>query len=132
MGPGDTALFSGSFRNIIGRGCSTEAELMAIANGLHMAKKITDNAMFVFVTDSFQAINFIERARIDNSTKLKRRGKILFNLAKRILNDVPACCELRVNKVRAHTKGNDKRSYVNDLVDKAARKAMREKRNSND
>ena len=51
--------------------------------------------------------------------------QLVFDYIKKI---IPQDCQLRVNKVKAHTGERDARSYVNYLVDKAARIKMKEAR----
>lgn len=130
--PGETSLHSGAFREDVA--CPTEAELMAIANGLVSAKRLLAGRreLYVVVTDSAGAIDYIEQAKrrasphpSHSQRKLKDRH---FFIAKTILSLLPPGSELRVNKVKAHFKGDGARSYLNDKVDKAARAAMRKAR----
>lgn len=132
--PGETSLHSGAFKSPVN--CTLEAELMAIANGLAIAKKMNTgkDICFVIVTDSQAAIQYIDHAKKRtthlpgmNRQKLKETA---FKLAKAVLKLVPEDCELRVNKVKAHSSADGKRSYVNNLVDRASRNAMRKKRDA--
>lgn len=132
LAPGETALHSGAFKSDVS--CPTEAELMAIANGIAAAKKLTRQTglIFVVVTDSAGAIAYIEQARTrvthEPAFKQRKLKAEHFKIAKKILSLVPSGCELRVKKVKAHSSHDGARSYVNGQVDRAARKAMREAR----
>jgi len=109
---------------------STEAEMKAIANAISIVTKRLKpkDTIIVVVTDSAMGMAYIK-------TGVKKPGKkYVENWAKKtaiadsIKRAVPSCCELRVNKVKAHSKEDGKRSYVNNLVDKAAYKKLQEAR----
>lgn len=127
--PGETALYAGAFKAPVS--CAAEAELMAIANGLAAARKaIGTQPYIVVVTDCAAAITYIQHARTRSSPKPGFKVKALkpgmFEIAKSIVGAVPPGVELRINKVKAHTGAADKRSHVNDVVDKAARRARKQ------
>lgn len=132
--PGETALFSGAFKMPVAE--SGDAELRAIANALFAANKTFSpkDKIIVVVTDCAHAIKYIEYARTRSTHKpgFKRKGinEGHFRLAKMVLDEIPAGCELRVNKVKAHSSKDGKRSYVNSVVDKESRAAMRKARAS--
>lgn len=121
--PGETHLASGIFKTPVKS--STEAELRAIANGLVVANKVFDtkDKTIVVVTDSQESIDFI-------NGKIAGGGKKAVNpqIAQQIKELIPANSELRVNKVKAHSNKDGKRSFVNNLVDRAARAEMRKGR----
>lgn len=116
------------------------AELMAISNALTVANKLYEmaNKTIVVVTDSQSAIDYVELAREHKTLphRITRKGNKspwtrspeLFALAKFALDLIPASCTLRINKLAAHSKADGKRSYVNNLVDRAAKAKMKEKR----
>lgn len=126
--PGETALFSGAFKRPVH--CVNSAELQAIANALAIVYKsgISKKTVLVVVTDSQASQQQIAFAQGTKKKVRKKPCNRLQAIAKHILKLVPNGCELRVNKVRAHCKSDGARSYVNNLVDKASRKAMKEKR----
>lgn len=112
---------------------STDAELRAIANALTVVVRRLrpTDAILVVVTDSLQA-----QMRIQGKIKQPNKGNhrkekfaAFQSVVDHILALIPDGCELRVNKVKAHARHDGARSYVNNLVDKAARKEMRRKRN---
>lgn len=137
--PGESGLFSGIFKQPVK--CTTDAELRAIANGLaHAIKLYTPEKMIiVVVTDSESAqhyLNFFARGIIGkrkkkrknngkNRSKQRKLNPALLELSKKILSLVPPGCQLRVNKVKGHASQDGARSYVNNMVDRAARAAMR-------
>lgn len=131
-GPGDTALFSGAFKMPVKS--PDDAELRAIVNGITAARKSFDTTgkIIVVVTDSQHAMVWIERARVrtthEPGHKRKKLDEYMFRLAKMVWEAVPDGCQLRVNKVKAHSTADGKRSYVNNIVDNACRDAMRKAR----
>jgi ribonuclease HI len=134
-GPGNTLLANGAFKGEVVN--STDAELRAIANALVVVKKNfeTTGAIIVFVTDSQGAIDAIDGVKngISKNRAKRRRKKGKPELAweavcKSIIANIPDGCEARFNKVKAHSRADGKRSYVNNLVDKACRAKMREHR----
>lgn len=102
--------------------CTTSAELMAMANALFVViKKLQpEKTKFVIVTDCEQAMNIINGVTSIN----KNHNKI----KQYIMGIIPPGCDIKVNKVKAHTGNDDCRSYINNVVDKLAKKAMREAR----
>ena len=134
FGAGETALYSGALKSDVS--CVNEAELMAIANGIVAAKKMVGDQVpiFVVVTDSAVAIEYIGQARKRTTSepafKQRKLKAPLFDLAKTVLSLVPDGSDLRVNKVKAHCYTDGARSYVNNQVDKAARTAMRKARSA--
>lgn len=126
--PGESALFNGAFRMPVK--CTTDAEIRAIVNGLAAAKKMmTTQKLIVVVTDSASAKNLIERVKDRKSPaagfKQKAIDANMFKLARLVWLEIPEGCELRVNKVKAHSGKDGKRSYCNGKVDVASREAMR-------
>ncbi len=111
---------------------STEAELKAIANALAViAKRIRpENTIIVIVTDSEMARSYIAKSNRTpgKNSKYRAAWERKAALAKAVNDLIPSGCELRVNKVKAHSKSDGKRSYVNNLVDKAAYKKLQEAR----
>lgn len=104
---------------------STAAEMMAIANALAIVKRrlAPADAVLLVNTDSMNAINRITGR---TSKQAKKKCKHLQALADVINDLVPEGCELRMKHVKAHNGTKDgKRSYINNRVDKAARKALR-------
>lgn len=131
--PGDAISVHGAFKTTVGN--SDEAELMAIANGLHVALKRVSpeqKTLFVVVTDSQHAINYIEHARKRDTwrpgNKRKKLHEKKFLLAKAVLAMLPEGHALKVNKVKAHSGKDGARSWCNRVVDKAAKSAMQQKR----
>lgn len=131
-------ILSGKFKNPIK--CPTEAELMAIVNALVAVKKLHEpkNNILIIVTDSLSAQRYISHVQSFVSNKkltrsqrdknIRRPQNHLWDLAIMAIQIVPEGCYLKVNKVKAHSKKDGVRSYVNDLVDKAAKQKMREAR----
>lgn len=109
---------------------STEAELKAIANAISVVIRRLQpkEKIIVVVTDSAMAIAYIKtgvkKPRHKHLAGWQRRTAI----AERINHMIPKGCELRVNKVQGHSKTDGKRSYVNNVVDKAAYKKLQEAR----
>lgn len=109
---------------------STEAELKAIANALSVVIRRLQpkEKILVVVTDSAMAIayimNGVKKPRQRFFDGWQRRTAI----AARINAMIPDRCELRVNKVKGHSKEDGARSYVNNVVDKAAYKKLQEAR----
>lgn len=136
--PGETALHSGAFKEG-GIQSSNEAELKAIANGLHMAKKTfsLQQKIIVVVTDSQIAIAYLNLVKNGIPKRKGRNGGVSskpwcqtnLDIAKKIWAMVPEGSELRINKVKAHNGNKDgARSYINNLVDRAAKTKIREMR----
>lgn len=104
---------------------TTAAELMAIANALSITiqrLKPTDK-YFVIVTDSQAAKQAIERG--------SAKRKDLTILIQYINKIIPSDCKLKINKVKAHTRDDGRRSYINNLVDNLAKDSMRLLRQEN-
>lgn len=107
------------------------AECGAIINALHILHKSFDGLKFdhvVFNTDSMAAIEVF-------TTEKAHKGfhKEFRRLFKEVMPLIIKKFELksyRFKHCRAHTKEDNARSKVNDWCDKAARKSMREKRDS--
>jgi ribonuclease HI len=105
---------------------STEAELMAIANAVYVVsrKLVIKNKIIVVVTDSQAAIQFLTKQvsykSLNNNpsyAEICKQIRILANGA-----------TLRLKKVKAHSYKDGVRSYVNRLVDTAAKEKMLVKR----
>lgn len=130
--PGETALRSGAFKMPVSS--VDDAELRAIVNGITAAVKLFDTTqkIIVVVTDSQHAIGWINKVRnrttAEPGHKRKKLDANMFRLAKMVWEAVPVGCELRVNKVKAHSNADGARSYVNNVVDEACRDAMRRAR----
>lgn len=110
---------------------STDAELRAIANALSCVIKTLDvkGKILVVVTDSSMAIDYIKlNVKRPRRGRLKEGRRLRSSIATLINGMIPKDCQLKLNKVKAHSKSDGARSYVNDIVDKAARKTMREGR----
>lgn len=134
-GPGQSSTHSGQFKKLIAN--NNLGEFMAVANAISVAKKLYDmnQKILVVVTDSQSVIDYIELARKHKTVpnRITKKGNKsprtrvpeLFDLAKTILAMIPMGCELRVNKVKAHSSKDGKRSYVNKVVDNAAKSKMK-------
>lgn len=116
---------------------STDAEMKAILNALVVANKnftIEPGTIYVVVTDSAIAIQHIQPKGVKSKKgrkkhrRRRRKSERYAKLADLINDTIPDDCELRVRKVKAHSHKDGKRSYINNLVDRLARQAMREKR----
>lgn len=98
---------------------STEAELMAIANAVHVVCSKIDviGKIIVVVTDSQGAIDYLKH----------KHGKIrkLHQIAQIIRKTVKGKCKIVLKKVKAHSSNDGCRSYVNGIVDKSSREAMK-------
>lgn len=125
--PGETHLASGIFKTPVKS--STDAELRAIANGLTVAKRVFDIAgkTIVVVTDSQESIDWITQ-KTTAKQRAKKTNRIYLDLSKWVINLVPAECKLTVKKVKAHSRSDGKRSFINNLVDKAAKRQMKKGR----
>jgi ribonuclease HI len=103
---------------------SNAAEMMAIVNGLHCAIKrgvLCDGDEVIIQTDSQAASQAFNSAR--SMTPAEQECAALF-LA--LIESRRLAFELR--HVKGHTAGLDKRSYVNNVCDVIARRAMRRAR----
>lgn len=102
--------------------CCTVAEMMAIANAIWMVirKHYQKGKMLVVVTDSKTCKRCIENKKSINPSI---QAAIDY-----LLNILPEDCQLKVNKVKAHSANDGKRSYVNSLVDGLAKAQMRQAR----
>lgn len=123
FGPRQKLTYAKPFRELVHD--STEAEMKAIANALAIAVKhfSPENCVIVITTDSQNAIGRITRKRVKGKPHLQQLTEVIHSL-------VPPTCEIRMKKVKAHSKGDGRRSYVNGIVDKAARREMRLHRDS--
>lgn len=135
-GPGESSTHAGQFKNPVKT--SGEAEMMALCNGIAAAKKLyhLGGEIFVVVTDCQAVIDYIDLAskHETNPHRTTRKGNksprqhcpVLFMLAKTAWGMLPMGCQLRVNKVKAHTGRKDPRSYINRVVDRAAKAKARQ------
>ena len=129
-GPGSTINVSSAFKKVAHN--SLLAELWAIANSISVALKNAPDQEYthlIVVTDCQGAQQYIERAKLRSNhlpgMGKKRLDKECLESAKCILNLIPDGLELRANKVKAHSNKDGKRSYINNLVDRAAKAKMR-------
>ena len=104
-----------------------EAEMWAIANAIAfvVATLETSGKIISLSTDCQNAIHFLNDA-------VKRRGgknSKYCTVAKKIHGIVPSDCRLSLKWVKAHKSvGGDNRNWVNNQVDKAARRHMKKMR----
>ncbi len=95
-----------------------EAEIMAIINGLFIAKKIFSPEHFHVVSDCIPAMMVVEGKT--RKIKLKKwRKKTL---------EIIGNQKLTTKHVKAHTSVQDKRSYVNRWCDTYAKAAMKQQK----
>jgi ribonuclease HI len=133
-GEGQTLDASGPFKSVVRD--STEAELKAIANAMKIVVRDVrpEKSIIVIVTDSEQAIHCVKGIRHHCTTRKSRaRRKSLdakHEIGEKIRALVPEGCSLRIKKVAAHYNDDGRRSYVNGIVDRMARNAMRAKRDA--
>lgn len=109
---------------------STLAEMMAISNAVRYAMdRITpkEGTIFVVVTDSQGVIDTMAGKAHTGPGKFHCTMRDIAAATKRA---VPLHCQLYVKKVKAHHNGDGKRSFVNRIVDVAARAAMRRARDN--
>lgn len=132
-GNGENIKLSGPLKDKLK--CTTKAELMAIGNAIWIVNqrlKPSRNTMYVVVTDSQSAMNALTKKTphlIKNKNKKRKApNPEIAELAKAVNKMIPLGCCLKVNKVKAHSKDDGKRSYVNDIVDKLAIAEMRKLR----
>lgn len=89
-----------------------EAEIKAIINGVHIAKRVFNPDHYHVVSDCTGAMTALQ-------------GKGTTKEWQNILTNITGDAMVTFKHVRAHTKGNDKRSWVNNWCDFNAKLAMR-------
>lgn len=107
--------------------CSTYAALCAIANGVALVLHALKNryagrdVLLVIVTDSEGAKIAIDKYRGAAATISTNQRRVV----DAIFDSLPNNVSLKVNKVKAHSTRDGKRSYVNSVVDRECRTVMR-------
>lgn len=128
---GERTVLSGKLINVKS---ALDAEIQAIANGLHvLIKKGYDDIEKVIVnTDCVSAINEINE---QNTKRTPHKSAVVVRgLMKKIREMYPYSKVVQAQRkkfiefrhVKAHTKGETARLWVNNWVDKEARREMRE------
>ena len=112
----------GIFKGLVAT--SSLAEMMAIANAIHIAIRdhiIQQGDRVLVQTDCEAAIQSFSYGRSLTKSEL-RTVEYVLNLIKSL------CVDLEFRHVKAHTSNKDKRSLANRNCDHTARQAMREAR----
>lgn len=121
---GDRRSFSGPIgRTVLN---STDAEFCAAANSIHAACKSlkpVPGTLIVLVTDCLTLVQALRGAKPRKRTSVQGEASaFILTLVKNL------DCQLRCNKVKAHSDRDGARSYINRIVDQLAKAAMQKRR----
>jgi ribonuclease HI len=104
-----------------------EAEFKAIINALDALSRYKFGFMHLIIvnTDCLHVIEYIAKCERKGQTAHLHELFDLYKFYKTMIAKLPAS-KIEFRHVKAHTNAEDKRSFVNDWCDKAAKRAMGE------